>query len=271
MRITAFIGQTADGEVDAAAGDFGSSVVAALLPQLDLADYFTPNNHDFLNKHDLDLGSASPVWFTHEGRQFLAGGGKEGVVYLMDADSLGGKDHQTPAYVSPRLGNDAQVYDQHGIWGAISYWHSNDGDTWIYVPVWGPLSKDVPPLPITNGPAPHGSILAFKVALAKDDQKPFLQLTWASGDFNLPDPPAIANGVVFAVSTGENAQQNADRTKNTRAAVLYALDAKSGRQLWNSGNAINTWVHFSGLAIGDGRVYAVDHDSWLYSFGLKQP
>jgi outer membrane protein assembly factor BamB len=264
-------GQTADGEVDAAAGDFGSSVVAALLPELDLADYFTPKNHDFLNKHDLDLGSASPVWFTHEGRQFLAGGGKEGVVYLMDADSLGGKDHQTPAYVSPRLGNDAQVYDQHGIWGAISYWHSNDGDTWIYVPVWGPLSKTVPPVPITNGPAPHGSILAFKVALGKDDHKPFLQLTWASGDFNLPDPPAIANGVVFALSTGENAQQNADRTKNTRPAVLYALDAKSGRQLWNCGNSINTWVHFSGLAIADGRVYAVDHDSWLYSFGLGQP
>src|SRR5215469_6489981 len=49
----------------------------------------------------------------------------------------------------------------------------------VWYPIWGPISKDAPPVPITNGPAPHGSILALKVALGKDDKKPFLKLTWA--------------------------------------------------------------------------------------------
>ena len=30
-----------------------------------------------------------------------------------------------------------------------------------------------------------------------------------------------------------------------------------------------TWVHFSGLAVANGRIYAVDHDSRVYCFGLK--
>jgi outer membrane protein assembly factor BamB len=55
---------------------------------------------------------------------------------------------------------------------------------------------------------------------------------------------------------------------NTHRAVLYALDAKTGRLLYQSGDATATWVHFSGLAIAGGRVYAVDHDSNLYCFGL---
>jgi outer membrane protein assembly factor BamB len=52
--------------------------------------------------------------------------------------------------------------------------------------------------------------------------------------------------------------------------VLYALDAKTGRVLYSSGNAINAWVHFSGLAVSNGRVYVVDHDSKVYCFGLRQ-
>jgi hypothetical protein len=57
-------GLTADGRLDASSGEFGSSVVAGSLPDLDLADYFTPGNWHELNKFDLDLGSASPVWFS---------------------------------------------------------------------------------------------------------------------------------------------------------------------------------------------------------------
>ena len=75
--------------------------------------------------------------------------------------------------------------------------------------------------------------------------------------------------MVFVLSTGENADQLADRSRSTKPAVLYALDAKTGKELYNSGNAMEGWVHFSGLALADGRVYAVDHDSRVYCFGLR--
>ena len=44
--------------------------------------------------------------------------------------------------------------------------------------------------------------------------------------------------VVFVLSTGETADQLADRSRSTKPAVLYALDAKTGRELYNSGNAM---------------------------------
>ena len=31
---------------------------------------------------------------------------------------------------------------------------------------------------------------------------------------------------------------------------------------------MTSWVDFSGLAVSDGKVYAVDHDSNVYCFGL---
>ena len=52
--------------------------------------------------------------------------------------------------------------------------------------------------------------------------------------------------------------------------MLYAFDAKTGKTLYNSSDAMTMWTHFSGLAIADGRVYTVDHDSRLYCFGLKK-
>ena len=133
----------------------------------------------------------------------------------------------------------------------------------------GPVSNQLPKFPLTNGPNPHGSIMAFRVVLDPATSRPALHPAWISGDFNLPDPSVIANDVLFALSTGENADQETDRLKNTKPAVLYALDAKTGKVLYQSGNAIDGWVHFSGLAVADGRLYAVDHDSRLYCFGLK--
>ena len=52
-------------------------------------------------------------------------------------------------------------------------------------------------------------------------------------------------------------------------AVLHALDARTGKELYNSGQAIESWVHFSGLAIAGGRVYVVDYGSNVYCFGLS--
>lgn len=262
-------GLTADGTFDPSTGEFSSSVVAASLPDLDLADYFTPSDWQQITKDDLDMASASPVWFTYKNSNLLAGGGKQGVVYLMDADSLGGKDHQTPLFVTPLLGNDGRSFNKSGIWGALSYWKDENGEAWVYVPMWGPVSKTAPEFPRTNGPNPHGSIMAFKLATDPASRKPLLEPAWISGDLSLPDPAVIANGVVFVLSTGENADQLADRSRSTKPAVLYALDAKTGKELYNSGNAMEGWVHFSGLALADGRVYAVDHDSRVYCFGLR--
>lgn len=265
-------GGTADGDSDPSAGDYSNTVIGISLPDLAVSDYFLPADSDYLKKNDLDVGSSSPVWFAWKNRHLLAHGFKEGIVYLMDADQLGGTDHRTPLFATPRLGNDRQeCCAASGIWGGLSTSRDADGQTWLYVPVGGPPSINAPRFPLTNGPAPHGSIMAFKVVSGPRAINPMLEPAWISGDFWYPDPPAVANGVVFALSNGENPDQRGDESRrflNARPAVLRALDATTGRELFNSGASMSTWVHFSGLAVADGRIYAVDHDSNAYCFGL---
>ena len=265
-------GGTADGVFDPAAGDYSNTVAAESLDTLNIVDYFLPSNWDYLRRKDFDLGSSSPVYFGWRNKNLIAHGAKESVVYLLDADSLGGKDHQTPLYVSPRLGNDKQVCCEGiGIWGALSTTRDNDGQTWLYVPMAGPPAAEGPRFPITNGDSSRGSIMAFRVTPDPKTQDPTLEPVWISGGFDHPDPAIVANGVIFAISTGENAVQKggaAKRLENTHPAVLRALDAKTGKELYNSGEAMSSWVHFGGLALANGRVYAVDHDSNVYCFGL---
>ena len=265
-------GSTADGPFDAIVGDYSNSVVAASLDELDLVDYFTPRNWWEVYKHDLDFGSASPVWFGWRNYNLLASGAKEGVLYLLDADSLGGKDHQTPLLAGIKLGNDPKSSTSHGIWGGLSMWRDEKGETWLYVPLYGQVSKSAPEFPLAQGPTPDGSVMAFKVTADAKTERPVLEPAWISGNFKVPDPVAIANGVVFVLATGENPNQRGPweaRLSETEPAVLYALDARTGKELYNSGQAMSTWVHFSGLAIAEGRIYAVDYDSNVYCFGLK--
>jgi outer membrane protein assembly factor BamB len=265
-------GGTADGDTNPQSGDYSDTVVAVSIPDLSVADYFLPADAAHLKKTDLDVGSASPVWLTWNSRNILAHGFKQGMVYLLDADRLGGRDHGTPLFTSPLLGNDKEACcDGSGIWGGLSSARDAVGKSWVYVPVGGPPSKQAPRFPITNGDAPHGSIMAFTIAADARTQNPTLDPAWISSDFNFPDPPVIANGVLFALSNGENPDQHGDESRrflNTHPAVLKALDASTGKELYNSGAAISTWVHFSGLAVANGQVFAVDHDSNLYCFGL---
>ena len=94
------------------------------------------------------------------------------------------------------------------------------------------------------------------------------------------EPPVIANGVIFAYGSGEDTDQAAydiglaynhdakNRISNSKKAVLYALDAQTGKELWNSGDQIASWNHWSGLSIANGRVYISTFDGMQYCFGV---
>jgi outer membrane protein assembly factor BamB len=72
--------------------------------------------------------------------------------------------------------------------------------------MWGPPAKDAPAFEKTYGTADDGSVMAFRVEVEND--KPKLVPAWRSRNMHVPDPPVIANGIVFAIQTGENTQQN---------------------------------------------------------------
>jgi hypothetical protein len=254
-----------------------------------LLDSFTPSNWQFLNSQDLDLGSASSDAFTFQNRMLIAVAGKEGFLYLLDAADLGGgrPSHATPLYKSPQLGNDAAEGRNpgEGVWGAITSYETPDGKRFLYVPMWGPPSKNAPPFKSSGGAAPHGSIMAFQVVAEGD--KLSLIPQWTSPDMIVPDAPVVANGVIYAIQTGEQTIQSpADlhgtqdeinhnplsakyRSTPVNNLILFAFDAETGKQLYSSDKIITDWVHFSEPVVALDKVFVVSHDAHVYAFGLK--
>ena len=201
---TGVVAQTADGAYDPASGRFGNTMVG-LTRDLRLNDSYTPANWDYLNRKDFDLGASSPTVFGFDKWTLVAAASKEGVIYLLDAASLGGENHMTPLYVSPRFGNDALTFGYNGVWGSLSTWLDEKGERWLLVPMLGPPAKDtVGQFRETDGKVVNGSVMAFRVK--KRDGKPVLEPAWMSADLDLPGMPVIANGVVYVVATGDRAR-----------------------------------------------------------------
>jgi len=268
---------TGDGVYDAAKGEFPDTILQLSAKDLKLVDYFTPVNHNYLTRKDLDMGSLSPLVFPWKGREIVAAGGKEGVVYLLDAKQVGGGDHKTPIYRSPVLANEGADFAGKGFWGAFASAEDDQKNRWIFVPASGAPASGAK-FPMTNGDAPNGSIMAFRIE--DKEGKPVATPAWISRDMNLPEPPIVAGGLVFAISNGEFARQSkgdgalftsAERAaKHVGNTVLYAFDMATGKELFSSGDTMTSFTHFSGISIASGRVYVTTFDSNIYAFGLKQ-
>jgi hypothetical protein len=269
--------ETGDGPYDAARQRLTDSVFTASAKDLKLAGYYTPANREWITKKDLDMGNLSPTVFKFQQWELVAAAGKEGVIYLLDAASPGGADHRTPLFRSSLYANEDVDFAGRGFWGAFATWEDPNGTRWLYAPAWGPPHSKSAAFPVTNGDTPNGSIMAFKVEAT--DGKPVLTPAWISRDFNVPEPPVVANGVVLALSSGENVRQlspdgrlmsSKQRAETSKPAVLFALDADTGKELWSSGSAIGGFTHFSGIAVSSGRVFVSAYDGVVYCFAVKE-
>jgi hypothetical protein len=270
----AVFGETGDGFYNPEAGQLADRIFA-LSPDLKMTGYYTPANREWITRKDLDMGAISPVVFQLAGKDYIAGSGKEGRIFILDGASPGGADHRTPLYRSELITNEDVAYAAHGFWGSFATWEANQA-RWLFAPAWGPPHPAARPFPITNGDAPHGSIMAFRVELK--DGSPSLSPAWISRDLNVPEPPIVANGVLFALSSGEDVQQadvggysknTKERLQGSGHAILYAFDSETGKELFSSGDAVASFTHFGGIALSNGRIFVSTYDGLVYAFGLK--
>ena len=148
----------------------------------------------------------------------------------------------------------------------------------MLTPFWGPKHPKFK-APIENGLVKKGAIAAFTVEMNAQG-KPWLKPAWISRDMNQAEPPVIANGVIFAYGSGENTAQAFPETgldfrperriPLSTHAVLYALDAQTGKELWSSGDTVKTFNHWSGISVANGRIYLNTFDGMVYCFGIRQ-
>src|SRR4051794_6198282 len=271
---------TGDGRWDPENGLYGNGIIGVKqnpkTKALELIDYYGPSNAEWLYKRDLDM-QVTPAIFDFKGREYMIDASKECRIYLMDTESIGGDDHRTPAYRTPLICNEIVDFAEAGIWGSLATWEDSNGTRWILTPFWGPKHSKFK-APIENGEVKKGAIAAFKMETVKG--KVTLTPAWISRDMNQAEPPLIANGMVFAYGSGANTAQaypevGLDFRMERRAAlsthaVLYALDARTGKELWSSGDQIASWNHFSGISLANGQVYINDYEGHVYCFGLKK-
>jgi outer membrane protein assembly factor BamB len=172
----------------------------------------------------------TPLVFRHDGKDLVVAGTGDGDLFVLDSASLGGADHHTPL-ARARAGGPLR--------GAFASWEDPDtGTRWIYASL-------------------QNAIAAFK--LEWRDGRPVLSQAWVSSDMVAPAAPAVANGLVFALSTG-----NA-----SRRATLHILDSATGKPLFTSGAAVTGTANpETGLAVANGRVYFSTIDNTVYSFGI---
>ncbi len=258
-----------NGEV---AGKYNDTVLA-FAPDLKVKDYFTPAGNLAPTKKGIPAPGVTPVVFNFKGRDLVVAGSRDGRLYLLDAKSLGGADHHTPLFRTEPVATPETKFNGSGFQGTFSTWEEdNNGPRWVYASVWGPTgtgaAKNV-----------NGAVVAFQV----EDQGGNLALTqkWTSRDMSTPAPVVTANGLVFALSQGQSSRAaKEDATLYTVAekkalatrAVLYVLDAATGKDLYNSGTMTTTFSN-AGLAVANRRIYFSTNDNFVYSLGFlaEQP
>jgi len=87
---------TANGPFEAGGPDFGDTMMKLSLGAggnpLGWSDYFTPSDQDYLDTHDVDLGSGGPLLLPDQAGpnlHVMLGVGKEGTIYVVNRDNMG--------------------------------------------------------------------------------------------------------------------------------------------------------------------------------------
>lgn len=185
--------------------------------------------------------TSSPTVFEFKGKDMIAVTTNDGALHVIDAANLTKPAASTPAFAAKDYAT-----------GGVASWQDMSGGRWILAP---------------TGKA----IAAWKVVAT--DGGVALEAAWTSPEMVTPVTPLIVNGVVFALGSGEFRTSDTRMTAAQRAAksakaVLYSLDANTGKELWNSGTTIDGFVTTGRLAAGGGRVYVGANDGTQYAFGI---
>jgi hypothetical protein len=207
-----------------------------LTPQLKLEDWFTPTNHFALDEKDEDLDSSGATLIP--GTHLVLGGGKQGVLYVLDTGHLGhlGDEHALQHF-------QATVSHLH----SLVYWESAKAGNLLYV--WGQRDK-AKVYQLTDGKLSETPVVMRDVA---NEGHPGAMLSLSAN--------GREDGILWAAihATG-------DSWHESRPGILHAYDATDIRhELWNSlerpeRDDCGEYSKMAPPTIANGRVY-------LASFG----
>ncbi|MCW2948091.1 MAG: bamB 2 [Actinoallomurus sp.] len=217
---------------------------------LSAADFFSPANAPTLDTNDTDLGSGGPIGLpdsfgTTAHPHVLVQQGKDGRVFVLDRDNLGGRSQGTG-------GTDAvlgTVGPYQGQWGHPAAWTSSDGGYLYLIGNGGPLRA------LKAGA--KGDLPALSQAGASTDSFPYT----SGAPVVTSDGSTPGSAVVWAVwangPSGGNAQLRAYSAIPDSQGVM--------KLLWSA--PIGTAVKFAVPATDGDHIFVGTRDGKVIGFG----
>ncbi len=243
----------ANGDFNAAVGDYGDSILRVAPDPastqaspningygLKVADYFTPLNEQSLADADADLGSGGGLILPDQAgahpHEFV-GGGKQGVIYVVDRDNLGHFNAGTDNVVQ-------KVSVGHGFFNSPAYFNGA-----VYYHAVGDVLKKYT---VTNGMLSAAPAAQSSIVYSSQGAVPSISSSGA------------ANGIVWDVQW--------DSTHE----VLHAYDAGSLVELYNSNqnaarDQLGVGVKFITPTIADGHVFVGSASALTVYGGVAPP
>jgi len=235
----------------------------------DITSFFTPGNYQCLNSQDMDFGSAGPMFLPGTdlvpGGGLVVGGGKEGVLYLMHANSLGGyKDNGGCNFGGDNVIQEFQAVFPNPttatmhIHGGPAFYYSGSHQ---YLYVWGE-NDYLRAYEFLPGSAPHFNSTAAAQSAFRAPQAPFGSTNGGMpGGFLSVSSNGSSNGIVWGLAVYAcNANQHIE------PGILYAFDAANFtgstlNELWDSRqngsrDDVGYFAKFTYPTVANGKVYA---------------
>ena len=218
---------------------------------LQVATYFTPYDFQYLNDNDLDYGSMGSLLLP--GTPYFLTGGKDGNLYLVDKDNMGGYQagsdqvqqvvqltssemHTQPAYYRGSTQEFIYIWPENNPLRAIPF----DRATNRLDPLTAQING-------AGGPTGHSGAM---LAVSSDGSKAGTAIVWAA----------------YA--------QSGDAEHDVSPGILRAFDATDiTRQLWSSAlmssrDAVGNYAKFAAPTIANGHVYLPTFSNQVAVYGL---
>ena len=239
-----------------------------LSPTLQLLDYFTPYNSAVMNSGDMDLGSSGLLLIPNT--SYVLGGGKQGVLYLVDTTAMGEfnassdnvrQEFQAVYGVGTSHLHGTPVYFDSDLNGPTTYvWGENDV-------LRGLLFNTTTGL-LSTTPFATSTIMA--PATNNDGAMP--------GGFLSVSANGNSNGILWA-----STPYNGDASNQSVQGVLYAFNADTLSLLWtdktnDARDEIGMFAKYVPPVVANGKVYVpnfgpvgnTDGSGNLVVYGLLQ-
>ena len=270
--------------------DLGNSFIK-LSPNLSVLDRFTPHNGNALNSVDGDLGSGGPLLLP--GTNLVVGGGKEGKIYVLDRENLGGFDSDRDRVVQsfqattgrcpqweenkskwpnegcpePAPARASEGY--HHIHGSPVYWRSRAG---AFIYVWGEADT-LRRFKFIDG--------KFKLEGTSEITTPTRGMSGAMLSISAQE---TRSGIVWAThptgcicdprtSDCTMTKYWCDANESVVPGTLRAIDGSTLKELWNSdrdpADRLGNVAKFTPVTVANGKLYVATFSNKLVVYGLK--